>query len=264
MLAERTDGVLLSRLEGATAVLTLNRPEARNAFNADLLHALQAALAEANADERVRAVVVTGAGDRAFCAGADIRQMQAMSAADGRRWSQLGHGVFKDLEDLPLPTIAAVNGVAAGGGCEVTLACDFRIAAETAQLGQPEIKLGIIPGWGGTQRLPRLIGMAHAKALILTGRMIGAEEAYRIGLVDRVAAEGEALAAALEFAAQFAALPPLAVRYAKHAIIVGRDLDLREAHGVEMETFARTFDTEDKAEGLAAFLEKRPPQFRGR
>jgi enoyl-CoA hydratase len=261
---ERNDGVLLRRLEGTTAVLTLNRPEARNAFNADLLRALRAGVAAAAEDEQVRAIVLAGAGDRAFSAGADIRQMQTMSGDDARRWAQLGHDVFQALEDSPLPTVAAIDGAAVGGGCEAALACDLRFAGETAQLGQPEIKLGLIPGWGGTQRLPRLVGLSRALDLVLTGRLVDALEALRIGLVDRVVPAGQALAAALEFAAQFASLPPLAVRYAKHAMHVGRDLDLREAHGIEVEMFARAFDTEDRAEGLAAFLVKRPAQFRGR
>jgi enoyl-CoA hydratase len=261
---DKSEGVLLSRLEGTTAVLTLNRPEARNAFNAELLHALRDTLAEASEDERVRAVVITGAGERAFCAGADVRQMQAMSIDDARRWSQLGHEAFQYLEGMALPTVAAINGVAVGGGCEVALACDLRYADENAQLGQPEIKLGMIPGWGGTQRLPRLVGQSRALDLVLTGRLIDAREARRIGLVDEVVPAGRALAASLELAAQFAGLPPLAVRYAKHAIHVGRDLDLREANGVEIETFTRAFDTEDRVEGLAAFLEKRAPQFKGR
>jgi enoyl-CoA hydratase len=256
--------VLLSRLEGATAVLTLNRPEARNAFNEALLHALRDAVAEAVDDPRVRAIALTGTGDRAFCAGADIRQMQSMTPEGGRHWSQLGHDVFQALADVPMPTIAAINGVAVGGGCEVALACDLRIASANAQLGQPEIKLGLIPGWGGTQRLPRLVGTASALDLVLTGRVVGVQEAQQIGLVNRVVPEGQALAAALDYAAQFAALPPLAVRYAKHAMLVGRDLDLHEANGVEVEMFARAFDTEDRAEGLAAFLEKRPSQFNGR
>jgi enoyl-CoA hydratase len=251
-------------MEDTTAVLTLNRPEARNAFDEELLHALQDALAEAADDARVRAIVITGAGDRAFSAGADIRQMQAMSVDEARRWSQLGHDVFQVLEDVPLPTIAAINGVAVGGGCEVALACDLRYAVENAQLGQPEIKLGMIPGWGGTQRLPRLVGQSRALDLVLTGRLIDAQDAHRLGLVDQVVPAGEALAAALQFAAQFASLPPLAVRFAKHAIHVGRDLDLREAKGIEIEMFARAFDTEDRVEGLKAFLEKRAPQFSGR
>jgi enoyl-CoA hydratase len=265
VLKERGDGVLLSRLDGTTAVLTLNRPEARNAFSAELLHMLREALIEASDDERVRAVVITGAGDRAFCAGADIRAMQAMSVDQAREWSRLGHDVFQTLDDLPLPTIAAVNGVAAGGGCEVALSCDFRLAAEGALIGQPEIKLGLIPGWGGTQRLPRLVGPSRALDLVLTGRLVDAAEALRMGLVDRLAPSGESvLSAALVYAKQFGSLPPLALRYAKRAMRVGRDLDLREANGLEIEAFSQAFDTEDRVEGLAAFVEKRGAEFKGR
>ncbi len=261
---EVTEGPLLIRRDGSTAVLTLNRPDARNALDADLLHRLAAALAGLGESDAVRAVVITGAGDRAFCAGADIRQMRGMTADDGRRWSQLGHQVFQQLEDLPLPVIAAINGAAVGGGCELALACDFRFMAEGAVIGQPEIKLGMLPGWGGTQRLPRLIGLARAKELVLTGRLMDAQEAERAGLINAVTPSGQTLARALEFAAQFASLPPLAVRFAKRAMNLGRDLSLREASGVEIEAFAQCFATEDRVEGLAAFLEKRPPQFRGR
>lgn len=257
------DGPLLVRVEQSTAILTLNRPEARNALNEPLLHAVDEAALDAAADPAVRALVIVGAGDRAFCAGADIRHMQGLDAEGGRRWGRLGHDVFQHLEALPIPTIAAINGVAAGGGCELALACDFRFLVAGAQMGQPEIKLGLIPGWGGTQRLPRLVGMARASELVLTGRTVDAPEAAAMGLVNEVV-EGDVLARALAFAAQFAALPPLSVRYAKRAMQVGRDLPLTEASSVEVDAFSRCFETDDKTEGLAAFLEKRRPQFRGR
>ncbi|HEX2037190.1 MAG TPA: enoyl-CoA hydratase/isomerase family protein, partial [Chloroflexota bacterium] len=173
----QTSGPLLIHQEATTALLTLNRPEARNALDESLLGLLRDALEEAATDTTVRAVVVTGAGERAFCAGADIRHMQTMKSEDARRWAQLGHDVFLTIENLPKPVIAAINGLALGGGCELALACDLRVMSDTAQLGQPEIKLGLIPGWGGTQRVFRLAGLTLAKELVMTGRLLGAEEA---------------------------------------------------------------------------------------
>jgi enoyl-CoA hydratase len=258
------EGLLLVRNEGATRVLTLNRPEARNAFNEALLRALEAAVKEANADESLRALVITGTGEKAFCAGADIRQMQNMQEDQGREWALLGHDVFYTLSEAPLPVIAAINGAAVGGGCELALASDFRFADEKALLGQPEIKLGMIPGWGGTQRLTRLVGPAVAKDLVFSGRLIDAQEALRIGLVDAVAPAGTVLQQALDYAARFAGSPRLAVGAAKRAIDQGIDLPLREATLLEVEWFARSFRTDDRREGLAAFLEKRPAQFKGR
>ncbi|HVG98133.1 MAG TPA: enoyl-CoA hydratase-related protein [Chloroflexota bacterium] len=260
----RESGVLLVRQEGATAVLTLNRPEARNALNEALLRQLRTAAAAAAADDTVRAVVITGAGDRAFCAGADIRGMREMSAPDARRWAELGHDVFRAVESLSKPTVAAINATAVGGGCELALACDFRVMAETAQLGQPEINLGLIPGWGGTQRLPRLVGTALAKEMVLTGRPISAAAADRAGLLNRVVAADRVLPEALELAARFATLPPLAVAYAKQAINMGREMDLSAALALEVNLFAHAFATADRREGLTAFLEKRPARFEGR
>ena len=179
-------------------MLTLNRPEARNALNAEVLRLLRLVAAEAGADETVRAVVITGAGERAFCAGADIRGMSEMSAAGAREWAGLGHAVFRSLELLPKPVIAAVNGTAVGGGLELALACDLRVLAESARLGQPEIKLGMIPGWGGTQRLPRLAGMTLAREMVLTGELVGAEQALRAGLVNRVVPAPDVLPTALD------------------------------------------------------------------
>jgi enoyl-CoA hydratase len=244
--------------------LTLNRPDQRNALNEEALHTLRRALDGASAAPAVRALVITGAGEKAFCAGADIRTMQAMSVEQGRAWSRLGHEVFRLVEQVPKPVIAAINGIAVGGGCELALACDFRFIAERAQLGQPEIKLGMIPGWGGTQRLPRIVGAALAKDLVLTGRLMTAEEARRVGLVNGIAPDGTALQVALVYAQQFATLPPLAVGYAKLAINQGIELALDEANALEVEQFVHSFATEDKAEGLAAFLEKRAAQFQGR
>ena len=261
---ELTQGPLLVRRDGPVAVLTLNRPQARNALDEEMLGLLRAAAVAAADEPVVRAVVITGAGDRAFSAGADIRRMQAMTPEDGRRWALLGHEVFQTIEDLPKPVIAAINGIAVGGGCELALVCDFRVMAEGAQVGQPEIKLGLIPGWGGTQRLPRLIGMALARDLVLTGRLMEADEALRAGFASRVVSGESVLATAMELAAQFDRLPPLAVAAAKRALNVGRDLDLREANALEVNVFAQCFDTADRVEGLAAFVAKRAAQFKGR
>ncbi len=255
---------LLVRQEATTAVLTLNRPEALNALNAALLERLRDALHAAVADESVRAIVITGAGERAFCAGADIKHMQHLDAEGARRWARLGHDLFQELEDLPKPVLAAVNGLALGGGCELASACDFRFLAESARIGQPEVKLGLMPGWGGTQRLPRLIGMTAAKELVLTGRTMPADEALRVGFANAVVPAHRLLAHVLEFAAQFATLPPLAIGFAKRAMHVGRDLPLREANAVEIDLFGQCFETADKEEGMAAFVEKRAPRFQGR
>jgi enoyl-CoA hydratase len=261
---EPVDGPLLVQQDATTAILTINRPEARNAADASVLRRLIEALAVATADESVRSVVITGAGDRAFCAGADIRHMQTMDQQAARRWALLGHDAFQTIEDCPKPVIAAINGVAAGGGCELALACDYRIAAETAHLGQPEVKLGLIPGWGGTQRLPRLVGLAAAIDLILTGRLVTAADAWKLGMVTAVVPGDQVLPHALAYASQFASLPPVAVALAKRSIHLGRDMNLSEAQAVEVDLFAECFGTEDHAEGLAAFVAKRAPQFKGR
>ena len=261
----REDGPLLVRQDDTTATVTLNRPEQRNALDEALLGLLREAVDDAASDTSVRAVVITGAGERAFCAGADIRHMQTMDETQAREWGHLGHAVFAALERLPKPVIAAINGVAVGGGCELALACDFRFMAQSARIGQPEIKLGLIPGWGGTQRLPRIVGRSLAKDLVLTGRLMPADEALRVGLVGGVAPDAAAVFdLAMVYARQFAALPPLAVGYAKRAIDDGADLPIRDGCAIEVERFGRVFATADRAEGLAAFLEKRAPRFEGR
>jgi len=260
----RSDGPLTVRLEESTAILTLNRPEQRNALNRDVFLLLRELIGEAESDRAVRTLVLTGAGERAFCAGADIRAMQSIGVDAAREWSLLGHSVLQALEDLPKPVIAAINGVALGGGCELALACDFRFMAESAQIGQPEIKLGLMPGWGGTQRLPRIVGEALAKDLVLTGRLMAADEARRAGLINGIAETGASvLDLALVYARQFAALPPLAVAAAKRAIDRGADLPLSEANTLEAEQFGRLFGTRDGTEGIAAFLEKREARFTG-
>jgi len=248
---------------GAVALLTLSRPEALNALDVAMLEALEAALAGIAADRDVRALVVTGEG-RAFVAGADIAAMQPMSAADAGDFSRLGQRCFAALEALAVPTIAAVNGYALGGGCELALACDWIYASERARFGQPEVKLGSLPGFGGTSRLVRRVGLAWAKEIVLGGAPIDAEQALRIGLANRVFPADALLDAALAAGEAIARNGPLAVAAAKRVMQHGQDADARVAEALEREAFAAAFASADRAEGMTAFLEKRDPVFRGR
>lgn len=255
---------LLFEQDGAVGVLTINRPKSLNALNPATLHEIAACLATIRQEETIRCVIITGAGDRAFVAGADIAAMATMNALEGKQFSALGLQVLRQLEELPIPVIAAVNGFALGGGTELALACDLIIAAETAKFGQPEINLGVIPGFGGTQRLARRIGLPRARELIYSGEMIDAETALRYGLVNKVVPSQELMTAAKALAHKLAAKPPIAIRQAKMAINAGIDMDLHNACRFENEAFALTFATEDKAEGMKAFLEKREAKFTGR
>jgi enoyl-CoA hydratase len=256
------DFVRVESDDGA-AVLTVDRQEKLNALDGQVVEEIGQALLELES-EGPRVIIVTGAGERAFIAGADIRAMSAMDPIEAKRFSEIGHAAMALLDRSPIPTIAAVNGYALGGGCEVALACDIRIAAENANFGFPEVGLGILPGLGGTQRLPRLIGPALAKELIFTGRRIGAEEAHEIGLANRVVGRGEALKAAKELAAEISANGPLAVRHAKAAANRALDTDLISGLEYEADQFALLFATEDAREGMNAFGEKRKPRFEGR
>ena len=256
------DYVKVEREESIT-VLTIDRQEKLNALDRQVVEEIGQALLELES-EGPRAIVVTGAGERAFIAGADIRAMSIMDPLEAKRFSEIGHAAMSLLDRSPIPTIAAVNGYALGGGCEVAIACDIRIASENATFGFPEVGLGILPGMGGTQRLPRLIGPALAKELIFTGRRISAGEARDIGLVNRVVAEGEALNAAMELAAEISANGPLAVRHSKAAANRSLDVDLISGLEYEADQFALLFATEDAREGMNAFSEKRKPRFEGR
>jgi enoyl-CoA hydratase len=253
---------LLVERQDSVAVVILNRPKALNALNSATLRELDAAVAAIGRDRSVRAVVVTGSGEKAFVAGADIAEMQAMSAVAARDFAKFGQSVFTRIERLPQPVIAAVNGFALGGGCELAMACDIRVAAENARFGQPETGLGIPPGFGGTQRLPRLIGAGRAKELIFTGDLIGAAEAERIGLVDKVVPVGQAREAATAMAHKIAARSPVAIRYVKAAVNEGADADLDRAVAYEAEVFGLCFAAADQKEGMEAFLQKRAAQFK--
>jgi enoyl-CoA hydratase len=246
------------------AVVTLNRPKVLNALNAATLKELSAAVEELAANAAVRAILLTGAGEKAFAAGADIHELAAVSAMDGHALALRGQRLFDRIESCGKPVIACVNGFALGGGCELALACTFRIASETAKFGQPEVKLGIIPGYGGSQRLPRLVGKGAALRMILTGEMIPALEALRIGLVEEVVAPGELLARGEHIARMIAAQAPLAVEKCLEAVHAGYDLPLRQALDLEASLFGLCCATEDKAEGTKAFLEKRTAEWKGR
>ena len=255
--------IALERRDGA-AIVTVDRPEAMNALDLEHLEALRDRLAELAADAEARVVVLTGAGEKAFVAGADIKYMQGLDVLGARRWGELGHECGNLLETMPKPTIAALNGFALGGGCELALACDLRLASTNARLGQPEINLGVLPGWGGSPRLARATTLGFAKELVLTGRQIGAEEALERGLVNAVHEPGELMDKTLELCRTLAAKSPLALAYAKEAVNLALQGDHRANLATEARLFAMLFATEDQTEGMAAFAEKRQPEFRGR
>ena len=248
--------VLLEK-KGNIAVATINRPKALNALNSQVLEDLNELVDLVTADEEIRALVLTGAGEKAFVAGADIGEMSTLTKAEGEAFGKKGNDVFRALEVLPVPTIAAINGFALGGGCELSMSCDIRICADTAVFGQPEVGLGITPGFGGTQRLARLVSPGMAKQLIYTARNIKADEALRIGLVNAVYPAAELMAAAEKMADTIAKNAPIAVRACKKAINEGLDVDMDEALVIEEKLFGSCFETADQKEGMGAFLEKR-------
>lgn len=255
---------ILVEVADRIAVITLNRPDKLNALNHETLAELGQAVDGANAHEDVDVIVITGAGEKAFVAGADIKELSAQDAVAGQRFALFGQDVFDRIEHSAKPVIAAVNGFALGGGCELALACHLRIAAENAKFGQPEVNLGVIPGYGGTQRLARVIGPGRAAELILTGDMIDVAEAYRIGLVNAVVPRGEARSHAVAMATKISAKGQPAVRLALQALRCVHQMGLREGLATEAALFGLACGTEDFREGTAAFLEKRPPVFTGR
>ena len=248
--------------DGSVAVVTIDRPDALNALNVETLTELRDRLLELAADEDARVVVLTGAGEKAFVAGADIKYMSELDPDQAKGWGALGHETGRLRETMPKPTIAAVNGFALGGGCELALACDIRYASSRAKLGQPEINLGIVPGWGGTQRLAHVCGIGVAKELIYTGRTVDAEEALRIGLVNAIA--DPVLEKALETAHELAGKSRLALSLAKELCNLTLGVDYTVALASEAERFGALFSSEDAKEGLTAFVEKRAPNFVGR
>ena len=246
------------------AVITINRPNVLNALNDETISELHLSLREISKEEQVRVVILTGTGEKAFVAGADIGELKVCDALSGHRKSVNGQRLLNHIENMEQVVIAAINGFALGGGCELALACDIRIASENAKLGQPEVNLGIIPGYGGTQRLARLVGKGKAKELIFTGDMVDAAEALRIGLVEKVVPPTELMKTAEEMAAKIISKGPLAIKAAKRAINLGLDVDLKSGLEYEAMEFSAICATEDKTEGTAAFLEKRKPNFKGK
>jgi enoyl-CoA hydratase len=245
------------------AILTLNRQGALNALSFGLIRDIGAALEEV-AGWDVRALLVTGAGQKAFCAGADIKELQGRGLVAQKRDAELGQRTFARLDVLPVPSVAVINGYAFGGGLELAMACTFRLAVPAAKMGLPEIKLGLIPGYGGTQRLPRLVGEARALEMIMTGRTVDAEEGLRIGLVNRIVADGEPIAAAMEFAREFCRFSLPALGFAREAVTRALDTPVAEGLRIEADLSTLAFQTEDAAEGMAAFVAKRKPAFRDR
>ena len=255
---------LLLEKEGALAILYVNRPKALNALNKDTLLEMKDAITNIKNDPEVDVLIVTGAGDKSFVAGADIAFMQSLTAVEAREFGALGQEVFRMIESMEKPSIAAVNGFALGGGCELAMCCDFRIASSKAKFGQPEVGLGITPGFGGTQRLPRLVGSGMARQMLYTADVINASEALRIGLVNNVVAPEELMDVVKGIAGRIISKGKLAVRFSKVAANEGLQTDIDRAMTIEADLFGLCFSTEDQKEGMGAFIEKRSPKFTGK
>jgi len=255
---------LIVEVSDRIATVTIHRPKSLNALNPETARELDVVFSEIAGRRDVGVVLLTGAGEKAFVAGADIAAMREFTPLEALEFSLFGQKVLEKIERLPQPVIGVINGFALGGGCELAMACDILVASDTAKFGQPEVNLGIIPGWGGTQRLPRLVGRNLAKELVLTGEMITAARAYEIGLVNRVVPQAGLMETAREIARKILAKGPAAVSAAKSSMNRGLDLDLQNASALEANAFAVAFSTEDRVEGMDAFLNKRKPEYRGR
>ncbi|AKV01209.1 Enoyl-CoA hydratase [Labilithrix luteola] len=255
---------VLTEREGAVVVVTLNRPDKLNALNAELLLALGTTFMELSKDGSIACAILTGSGDKAFAAGADIAAMSEMTTEQARAFSEMGHRVCARIEHAPFPVIGAVNGFALGGGCEIALSCDFLYASDKAKLGQPEVNLGVMPGFGGTQRLARRVGIGRARELCYTGDNVSADEALRIGLVNAVVPHAELMTRVREVANKIAQKGRLAVAQCKRVLYTGADVPLDVANALETQAFAMLFGTEDRREGMTAFVEKRKAAFTGR
>jgi enoyl-CoA hydratase len=257
------ENILLEK-KNSIAYVTLNRPKVLNALNMATMEELRAAFTDIKNDSSIRVAIMTGSGEKAFIAGADIGELAKNDAVSAKEYTHKGQSVLDLIENLGKPVIACINGFALGGGCEIAMACTMRLASENAKLGQPEVKLGIIPGYGGTQRLPRLVGKGMAMQLVLAGEMISAQEAHRIGLVNEVTAAGDLIPRAEAIAQKIIANAPLAVQYAMEAVNKGMEMTLAEGLYLEAALFGVACATEDKKEGTTAFLEKRAAQFTGK
>jgi len=255
--------IIYEKSEGI-ATITLNRPEALNAWSKELTEEFLGAMDDVQKDENVKVVVITGAGEKAFSAGADIKAMKGMTALEARKLSKMGYEICDAIENVGKPVIAAINGYALGGGMEVSMACDFRIASEKARMGQTEINIGLIPGWGGTQRLTRLVGKAKAKELVFTGKIIDANTAFQWGIVNKVVAAEGFMTSVRQFAKELAGKAPVALKVAKSLIDMGSDIDLKAALALEREGFGVVASSEDLQEGISAFMEKRKPVWKGK
>jgi len=254
--------VKIEKKEGI-AIIKINRPKALNALNKETIIELTKVVGELDNDKNIKCAILTGEGDKAFIAGADIKQMSNMTPLEAKEFSELGHSMLKKIEDSRVPFIAAINGYALGGGCETLMACDICIAAKSAKLGQPEINLGVHPGFGGTQRLPRLVGRMKAKELLFTGRNIDADEALKSGLVNMVVEDEQLMETAEKIAGKIASKSSVQIQFIKELVNRCADIDLNSANSMEISYFASGFSTKDQKEGMKAFLEKRKPEFKG-